>query len=59
MRTRQNRNRCRVCRQVPNAIVVRIVQFSYMHGWHMTMPLCQPCARALFVIVEQVRSEYQ
>ena len=56
---RRNRNRCYVCRQWLTQHIVSVHLFSYSRGWHMVMPLCRPCSKALFGILEEVRSEYQ
>lgn len=39
--------------------IVSVHQYSAGQGWHMVMPLCRPCSKALFAILAEVREEYQ
>jgi len=59
MSRRLQRSRCYVCGQLLSHFVVSVTQYSFFQGWHKVLPLCKPCAAALFDILREVRAEYQ
>jgi hypothetical protein len=40
---------------VPKRVFVRVIQLSYLDGWHKRDVLCQPCAKYLFAGIAAAR----
>jgi len=59
MRSRPNRSRCYVCREVCPWMMGKIVQANRTAGWHTVVPLCQPCLRAIVQVVVEMAREYR
>ena len=59
MSRRVQHSRCYVCRTVLKSTGFSLSQFSIVHGWHVTYPLCRVCYKAITEVAMEVQREYR